>query len=74
MSRFIYYHAECHYAEYHYAECHCVECRYAECCGIVLNWSNFLVSQTHFILENILRGCPGPNVIKLVLFVIYGFS
>ncbi len=31
MSRFIYCHAECHYAERRYAECHYAERRYAEC-------------------------------------------
>jgi len=31
VSRFIYYYAECHYAELRYAECLYAECRYAEC-------------------------------------------
>ncbi len=31
VSRFIYWYAECHYAEFLYAECHYAECHFAEC-------------------------------------------
>ena len=66
MLHFIYYYAECHYAECRYAECHYAKCRYAECHGaVVLKQRLFLagtVDRTVAVGAFLLRRGAWPDV------------